>query len=228
MKFMRFFTEKQNLGLGEPVPAKKLIPEWYRMAESTITAPDGAESPGLKKCMPYMDSLISGYMLTTPFDIYVSREEDGELRFRWNGPGPLGGFIGQRPESMGATMPRPAGHDKAHLIWAGFWATKTPKGWSLLVTHPFNRFDLPFTTVTAIMDADEFWGAGNIPFFIKEGFTGVIPAGTPFAQLLPVKRSFWKMIIDSSLKGDTSGLGSIARNKDTLYKKIMWHRKKYD
>ena len=230
MKFIKFFSEKKYEGLGKPVPVKWVIPQWYKDAESTYKTSDSPEEQaGLKKCMPYMDSLVSGYVLTTPFDIYVIKKEDGTIDFKWNGPSDLSGFIGVRPDELGHTMPRPAGHLDTHLVWAGFWTTKTPKGWSLLFTHPLNRFDLPFTTVSAIMDADEFWGAGNVPFFLKEGFTGTIPAGTPYAQLIPIKRASWKMIQnDTSQKGESEQLGKIARGKDTLYKKSMWHRKDYN
>lgn len=229
MKLIRFFSENNPLGLGKPVPAKTRIPEWYRLAESTYTDSEGNVMAGLKKCMPYMDSLVSGYMLTLPVDIYVTRNEDGTANFRWNGPDSFSSFVNQRPDESGATMPRPAGHDNAHLIWSGMWNIKTPRGWSVLVSHPFNRFDLPFTTVTALMDSDEMWSAGNIPFFIKSDFTGVIPQGTPIAQLLPIKRASWKMVgNDFAQKGEAKQLSAIVRSDDTPYKKIMWHRKKYD
>ena len=32
----------------------------------------------------------------------------------------------------------------------------------------------------------------NFPFFIKEGFTGLIPYGTPIVQIIPFKRDDWK------------------------------------
>jgi len=61
------------------------------------------------------------------------------------------------------------------------------------VTHPVNRFDLPFTTLTGLVDTDlyrmissTFRRSGEIP-----GFQGVLPKGTPVAQCLPVKRDLW-------------------------------------
>jgi hypothetical protein len=228
MRLIRFFSERENLGLGKPVPMKDRIPAWYRDSESTFSVNGGPESAGIKKCMPFMDTLVSGYTYTTPFDIYVARKEDGELDLRWNGPDSLSEFVGQRPDELGALMPRPAGHLKNHLVWKGFWNVKTPRGYSLLFTHPLNRYDLPFTTGSAIVDSDEFWAPGNIPFSLKEDFVGVIPEGTPFCHLIPIKRDHWKMIEDAGQKGQGNELGSIARKPETLYKRIMWHRKKYD
>lgn len=228
MKLIKFFSDKKNLDLGKPVPVKRLIPEWYRNSESTFSI-NGAESAGLKKCMPFMDALVSGYFLVTPFDIYVSKNESGELDIRWNGPDSLAGFISQRPDELGALMPRPAGHLKNHMVWSGFWNVKSPKGYSVLFTHPLNRFDLPFTTSSAIVDSDEFWAYGNMPFYLKEDFTGVIPQGTPIVQLIPFKRDKWKMIgDDKSQKNEDNELGVIVRKPESSYKKIMWHRKDYN
>jgi hypothetical protein len=78
------------------------------------------------------------------------------------------------------------------------------------------------------MDSDEFNGAGNIPFFIRESFEGTIKAGTPFAQVIPVKRAAWKMINDPAIIDNVEKHVSIVRNDSTPYKKVMWHRKKYD
>lgn len=229
MKFIKFFAEDDKLGLGRPEPIKNKIPQWYRESESLIKTPDGSESAGIKKCMPFMDSLITGYTLVTPFDVYIGKKPDGSLDITWNGPESFMGFIDERPESLGSLMPRPAGHMKNHLVWKGHTNIKTPRGYSVLFTHPLNRFDLPFTTGSAIVDSDEFWGNGNIPFFLKEGFSGTIPAGTPICQLIPIKRETWKMIQnDTSQKGENERIGSIVRNDDTLYKRVMWHRKKYD
>lgn len=229
MKFIRFFSDPEYDFLGQPEPMKNFIPEWYRKAEATWTDDNGEVNMGLKKCMPYLDTLISGYAITTPADFYVAENEDGSLKISWDGPESLGSFIMERPAVLGATMPRPAGHHPNHLVWSGVWGMKTPKGYSLLLTHPLNRFDLPFTTTSGIVDSDEFFGNGNIPFFMKAGFTGVIPKGTPIAQLIPIKRAKWKMIQNDQglLRGH--GIQShLVRQPDTLYKRIMWHKKEFN
>lgn len=230
MKLIKFFSEPEYDYLGSPEPMKNFIPEWYRKAEATWTDEDGEVNMGLKKCMPYLDTLISGYTLTTPADFYISEsEEDGSLKIAWDGPESLGSFIMERPAILGATMPRPAGHHPNHLVWSGVWGVKTPKSYSLLMTHPLNRFDLPFTTTSGIVDSDEFFGNGNIPFFMKAGFTGVIPKGTPICQLIPIKRDKWKMVQND--KGLLRGHGiqsHLVRQPETLYKRIMWHKKEYN
>lgn len=229
MKFIKFFADESKRKYGIPVPTKLTIPEWYKFAESTFTMDSSKEeAAGLKKCMPFVDAMLSGYVLRFPFDVEVSRNEEGEILFSYPKT-ELGELIHERPKALGATMPRPPGFAPNHLAFSGFWGIKTPKGYSLLVSHPFNRHELPFHTVTAFMDSDEFFSAGNIPFFIKEDFEGIIPEGTPIAQLLPVKRVSWVMTSDDKrIAKKAAYRGMLARMPDFNYKKTMWHRKEYN
>jgi hypothetical protein len=226
----------EAMEIGNPQPIKKFIPEWYKKAEThyvsdedNISVEDGNQkkSAGLKTCVPFLDALTSGYALVTPFDIYVGRTEDGDLDLRWNAPQGWEDFVNERPKQSGATMPRPAGHAPNHLVWSGRWGIKVPRGYSVLVTHPLNRQDLPFTTSSAIMDSDKFYGNGNMPFFIKEDFIGVIEKNTPFAQIIPIKRERWKMINNDSLKYNIAVQGHFVREKEGTYKRKFWTRKEY-
>jgi hypothetical protein len=58
--------------------------------------------------------------------------------------------------------------------------------------HPTYRPDLPFYILPAIVDTDKHPLIINFPFFIKEGFTGVIEFGTPMVQAIPFKRDNWE------------------------------------
>lgn len=233
--------DKEYFNLGLPAPTKKHIPEWYRKAESTFVDQSGNENAGLKKCMPFMDTLVSGYVLKTPVPIYINENKkrtDGShlfndsengLQIWWDGPESLRDFIAERPKESGQTMPRPPGHYSNHFVFKGYWSIKTPRGYSLLMTNPLNRHDLPFTIASGIIDSDKFYASGNIPFFLKKDVGGVIPEGTPFAQLIPIKRAQWKMIENDPGIADSNMIqGNTVRQKGTEYKKMMWQRKKYD
>lgn len=227
MKFIKFFTDKAKEPYGRPIPAKFVIPEWYKNAESVYTIGNGEQAAGTKKCMPFVDSMMSGYVLRFPFDVEVSKSDSGEILFSYPKT-PVGEIIHERPKELGATIPRPPGFAPNHLAFSGFWGIKTPKGFSLLVTHPLNRHELPFHTISAIMDSDEFFAPGNIPFFIKEDFEGIIESGTPIAQLIPIKRESWVMVDKAdNLKKKANYRGMLARMVDFNYKKTMWHRKEY-
>jgi hypothetical protein len=225
MKFV-YFTSDVNVPLGNPIPAKKIIPKWYRDAESDYTV-EGESSAGLKKCAPFLDTLVSGYFLVTPFDIYIGKQDDGAIDIRWSSPSQQDGFVMERPKESGATIPRLIGHLPNHLVWSNKWGFKLPRGYSALVTHPLNRFDLPFTTMSGIMESDKLVSPGNIPFFIKEDFTGLIPEGTPYAQIIPIKRKKWSMVITKANKDLSIIQGTSVRKPETTYKKKIWVKKEY-
>lgn len=226
IQFIPATTKEQSL--GHPVPMKSVVPDWYKKGEAHLTASSGKEIPGMKACVPFLDVMISGYVLVTPFDIKVTLE-DGNQKVGWDTDSPkFKEFIGERPKELGSTIPRPAGHSPNGLVWSSQWGWKTPRGWSTIVTHPFNRYDLPFTTLSAIVDSDKYTGNGNIPFFFKADFEGVIPAGTPFAQLIPVKRSSWIHSYAYSMTKVILDLGSKTRLNEHFYKKTMWVRKIYE
>lgn len=228
MRLIKFITDKlQHTDLGQPLPIKDLIPEWYRLSESTYIDPNGEEGAGLKKCAPYLDALVVGYAVVTPFDIYVSKKDDGSLDIKWDGPPEYAGFIAERPKALGEKMPRPVGHAPNHLVWASPWGFKLPRGYSAIMCHPLNRQDLPFTTLAGIIDSDKFWANGNLPFFIREDFTGVIPAGTPYVQIIPYKREKWMKVIDQALQDHTAKQGWAVRQKGRTYKNELWQRKEF-
>jgi hypothetical protein len=91
-------------------------------------------------------------------------------------------------------------------------------------TSTFN----PFMTFSGITDTDGWSGAGPIPFLIKRGFEGIIPAGTPIIQFSFIKREDWKSKIKEF---DTKSLKKKYSVKKYImhgYKKEYWKKKSYE
>ena len=81
--------------------------------------------------------------------------------------------------------------------------------------------------MSGFMDSDRVFVNGNVPFFLKEGFYGLIPEGTPYAQVIPVKRKHWKSL-NSPENYDLVMKQSIKINSEkAYYKKKSWIRKEY-
>jgi hypothetical protein len=128
-------------------------------------------------------------------------------------------------------FPVPSGHDSDNWAFLGRFGFKVPNGYSVLVTHPLNRFDLPFTITSGIMDADSYFAEGSIPFFLKSNFEGVIERGTPIAQIIPFKKESWSsevsyddkyMNASEQVKFDANSVLS------GYYKKMFWNKKTFD
>ena len=70
---------------------------------------------------------------------------------------------------------------------------ESPEGYALFFTHPVNRFDLPFTTLSGLVDCDRYTDTWiHFPAHWHDtNFSGILPKGTPIAQCIPVKRESW-------------------------------------
>jgi hypothetical protein len=192
-KLIEFGTTEKYITF--PKPARNYIPKWYKDAEQFIGGKpivDGQLPIGkktIKTCVPFLDALTTGYIVELWQDVLV-RKENGQSIVSWNHGDQR--VVGSRPVIVNQGLPAPIGHSDAAFLWDYPFITRTPKGYSVFFTHPINRFDLPFTTLTGVMDTDGVVTAGSIPFFIKEDFEGIIPCGTPIAQIFPFKRDNWE------------------------------------
>jgi len=206
-------------------PAKSLIPKWFKDTPTLkIGKPD--DKKNFKNCATFTDSFLTGYMLTTICDIDVrlipGQMPDIKMPYE---------LITARESLNGGLMPLPDGYHNIHFAWMNGFHLKTPKGYSLLITHPFNRHDLPFYTLTGVVDSDDIaMSSGIMPFFLKSNFEGVIPKGTPFAQVVPIKRESWEAENDESLlKDDWRKSLYLFRSSfaGDWYKKTQWKKKDY-
>lgn len=216
--------------LPTPKPARVYTPDWYKQAGKFTggqTKPSlfGGTNRGLKLCVPFLDALVSGYVVELWMDLEVRQSPEGP-QFAWVEQPDV---LTKRESDPSYTLPTPAGHNSTHYAWLNPYIFKTPPGYSLLISHPFNRFDLPFTTLTGVVDADNVMMHGKLPFFLKEGFEGIIPAGTPLFQVLPFKRDDWKVVDAPELETIADKLQWLsARVANGFYKANLWKKKNYN
>jgi hypothetical protein len=171
-----------------PKPASQFIPEWYKKMPSYIgdKKPNGKGQTNqtLKKCMPVFDAITAGYILQTYVDIYVS-QKDGAPYYEWSSLN----FLDMHPIIQAPNHPSSNGFDYPKFM-NGF-GIKTPKGYSCLFVTPFHR-DAVFTILPGVVDTDTYSNNVNLPFVLNDvNFEGLIPAGTPMAQIIPFKRDKW-------------------------------------
>jgi hypothetical protein len=200
MKIIDFISNRPWLtkeSKSKPVPISKSMPQWYKEADRFAKMPNGeywvgpdkGKIPTWKACPAILDILTTGYSLVTPCDIEFFLDDAGQIDVKIEDP-MYKDFATRR-----TPMPQfrhPEGYYNYHFAWMPDWAVKVPDGYSVLYVSPFNRYDLPIMTVSGIIDNDKVNLPGSFPFFIQQGWTGVLPAGTPYAQLLPFLREDWK------------------------------------
>lgn len=206
-------------------PMLSVIPEWYKKTSRWAKDERGQEWPGLKHCIPFLDGLTTGYAVVLEDNVYVEQTEGGVVIRYKNPKDPI---VSNRPSVVTNPAPVPEGYEDEHFLWFANIAIRPPEGYSLLYTHPLNRWDLPFLTSSAVVDDYTMPGA-NISFFIKKGFEGVIPAGTPIAQVIPIKREDWEAKPTKGLweYADKYVKAPIEELINGHYRKNFWKKKVY-
>ena len=229
-KLIRFYplNDKVSNCVPSPEPANKFVPKWFRDMEPYMSGKKSFDPKHLqstfKKCAPVLDSFLSGYIQELWCDINVEQGPEGAILTWGVNPHPVENRVSEQMTNWAV----PTGFNPTPFIWGSVWGIRTPRGYSALVTHPLNRDDLPFKSLSAVVDSDKFYMPGGVAFYLKEGFEGVIPAGTPLYQIIPIKRHSW---FKRNIKFNPRKMEKISfilrKTIYDSYKKIYWVKKEY-
>lgn len=178
-----------------PQPSNKFSPNWYKemptfynytqTEDQKKIGSNGNPNLTVKKCVPFRDSMHCGYMIGTPFDCYFTKVNN-KLVINQSYEGDFK-LIHEHDIEQYFMYPIPDGYDVVALKWNNPWIIQTPRGWSTLFVAPMHH-DLPFITLSGLVDTDKHPAPVAFPFFLKKDFSGFIPKGTPFVQCIPIKR----------------------------------------
>lgn len=187
--------------LPRPVAAREALPAWLsRMAPRVPSELHGRAIRTVKQCPPFVDAMAHGFMILLPCDVQVHQ---GRFSWQWNLPAPVIASHPRSPLSFhvpaqleGTPMHEPG---RSTIKFNSFWTIELEAGWSLFCTHPVNREDLPFRTLSGVVDADRFSDAGiNFPaLWTQPDFEGTLARGTPVAQCFPVPREAAELQVES-------------------------------
>lgn len=180
-----------------PIPASKMIPEWYKNIDAYYNKEkkpllNNNTSATVKRCMPVFDSITNGYIIVTHSDIFISKyiDENGhkQVNYQWSN------FDALSSHSSFQFNGYPRTENKNALFkFRNIWGIKTPKGYSCLFVPPMHR-DNKLVILPAIVDTDTYHYPVEFTFELaNDEVEGMIPAGTPIAQIMPFKRDGWKM-----------------------------------
>ena len=181
--------------IPRPIAANLGIPDWLKaMPAQAFNALNARDEDTIKRCPPFIDAMTNGFLIPLVCDLKI---ENGEIT--WDNDLPPGGEldfprspIGFHDSSqvVGTPLFEP---DRLIIKFHNLWSIEAPEGYAVLFTHPINRFDLPFTTLSGLVDSDRFsdtW-IHFAAHWHDVNFSGVLPKGTPIAQCVPIKRDKW-------------------------------------
>lgn len=187
----------------KPILAAENKPAWYRDTPAYY----GADQPAIlvrngrtdlnqtiKHCMPVLDMMTAGYHILLPCDVFISVDPStgGDKRMLW--PEHLPPIIKSHPIDQVGHYPFSEEYDRFAFKWQNHWIVNTPPGWSCIFQHPAFHDDVPFRTLSGIVDTDHHEIAVEFPFLLKRSFTGCIPKDTPIVQVIPFKRQDTKAV----------------------------------
>jgi hypothetical protein len=219
--------------VGFPQPSLKYIPDWFKSIPA-VRHVDGQVRTGrasstVKGCLPFLDAMSTGYTISLGQDIEVQDKDNTKVLFWTSNRDPYSQFLeADYPETRSEGMPVPYGYDSN--IWrvnTGIIPVVDP-GCSILVTHPFNRYDLPYLVLSGVIDADKAHRTLAANIYIRKDFVGIIDKDTPLLQIFPFKRENWKKEDTlhnkkENLLNDWKLLSTIERS----YQKNFWSKKTY-
>lgn len=223
-----------------PIPAKQNVPDWFKkLTHST-------ENFTVKGCLPFLDTLTSGYILKMPIDYGIEHNVvvDGEKK--------TGFKSSQTNTSLRDTVNINChGDDNFHgtnqiknspLLNKNCnlpvhkilnpWVIKTPPGYSTLFVPPLNNTDDRFSIIPGIVDTDTFNVHINFPFIVNGDkypyLKTVLKRGLPYVQIIPFKRDRWKMKVEKiSVKTLLTNKTFFELNVFNTYKNKYWNKKSW-
>ena len=85
--YIRFHTSEELLdAIPHPVPAAKLMPDWFRKIKPTIEGQDKTAAGTIKRCIPVLDAVSQGWIIPLWADLHVKvvkaihfKDEDGKV-----------------------------------------------------------------------------------------------------------------------------------------------------
>lgn len=187
-------TELEGL-IMPPTPAAAGLPDWLKtMPQQAFSSVVSGDDDTVKRCPAFIDAMTRGFLIPLICDVRV---ENGE--FTWDDDLPPGRTVGFSRSPIGfhdasqVTGTPLFDPDRFLIKFHNLWTIEAPAGYSLFITHPANRLDLPFTTLTGWVDCDRYRDAWiHFPaHWHDESFCGTLPKGTPVAQCIPVRREAW-------------------------------------
>ena len=195
-----FHCDPADFGvIAEPVPAKTVLPSWFRRIQAVDKAEQSATNNALtiKRCMPFLDAMTTGWVLPLAADVrLVIRDEGRTVDAGWEFD-----KVMVSPHGMYQVKGYDFG-DRPPMKFHNYWTIRTPPGWSCLFTPLLNRSNPSFEILSGVVDTDTYHSLVNFPFVATapDGLVA-LAKGTPLVQVIPFRRKDAE--ISASIRSET-------------------------
>lgn len=181
--------------IPKPYRAGKHTPDWFKKLSARINDVEKFTNSTIKRCPPFLDAMTAGWIIPLAADVHfisTSGIEDkgglGDVRYSWTFYKEMVSGHSFQQINPSAEIKHPS-TPKPPLKFLNYWMIKCKPGWSILFVPPLNRPDPRFECIAGLVDCDGYFEYVNFPFFFNApNFNGIIPAGTPLVQAIPIRR----------------------------------------
>jgi hypothetical protein len=184
---IEFVCDPKDYGvIAEPLPAKAVMPDWFKRLPAVDPTHVHAKNNGLtiKRCMPFLDALTTGWIV--PLAVTV------RLEIRDSGATVEAGWDFDRVMVSNHNLHQVAGNpmgERPPCKFHNYWTIKTPPGWSCLFMPPLNRANGVVEVVSGVVDTDAYHSLINFPFFARaDDGVYTLERGFPLVQVIPFRR----------------------------------------
>lgn len=175
-----------------PLPASKVIPDWYKTLKKDVPYHSGyvpLEGVGsIKNCIPVRDYITGGYVLRNIYETDVKVKFDKEYK-TIQAAYPVKDYVSGHPNHQCPI--KIDGHKHHYFKIIQPWLIKTPPGYSCMIYQPYFWFNESISFFPAIVDTDKHPDAINLVGIVKKDI--VLQPGDPLVIVYPFKRDDWKM-----------------------------------
>ena len=222
------------------------LPSWYKNLIKETN-----DFKGLKSCMPFLDTLTTGYTLKLPQDLILIKDKivqvDNSESDEYKYTNIIHGMeVGPKKDFNLNTNAIPQTHpfkqiensyipylNKSDMVYKLLnpWHIQTPPGYSCLFIPPLNNRDDRFEIISGIVDTATFPNYVNFPIILNGDkypvLETIIEQGTPYVQVIPFKRQSWKMEVKEDTQEKAVSELSILGKLTYVYKNFFWSKKSW-
>src|SRR5688500_12109303 len=194
-------------------PAATPAPGWLK------DMPADHEHGGTRKrCPPFLAAMTSGYIIPAPADATIVLSDTGEISAR----GTLNYLSTHFPAQV-----KGAPFGNARIVkFENPWIIVTPPDYVCLITAPINRFEIPFTALTGIVETGSYYREIHRPMAceMKPGQTYKLQRGAPMIQVIPMKREAWASRVGPVDERRRAEQQAMIEANPHMYKDEFWRK----
>jgi hypothetical protein len=173
--------------IAEPVPARSVLPAWFRRLPGTDGEQLSATNNGLtvKRCLPFLDAMTAGWILPLAATVRLEITDGGRtVTAGWELDREMVSNHAAFQVAGNPDEPRPP------MKFHNLWTIRTAPGWSTLFLPLLNRPTDVVRLFSGLVDTDTYRSPVNLPFVaVAPDGVHTLAKGTPLVQVVPIRRS---------------------------------------